>query len=162
MEPLCGDSKILLPQVVSRLGNRPAVFWLDGHWSSGETAGEEDECPLLSELETLSHRQGDVILIDDARLFLSVPPAPYRPDKWPTLPEIARLLTSQPNQPFVQIIDDVIFSVPATEALKERLIDYARVRSKAFEKLLARGRRRTLAQKFVQRFTGKPKAGSHA
>src|ERR1700733_6735451 len=31
VEPLCGDSKILLPQVVSRLGNRPAVFWLDGH-----------------------------------------------------------------------------------------------------------------------------------
>jgi hypothetical protein len=151
VEPLLGDSKNLLPKVVPRLANKPAVFWLDGHWSGGETAGEDDECPLLSELETLSQRQGDVILIDDARLFLSAPPAPHRPEQWPTFPEIARLLTKQPNPPFVQIIDDVIFSVPATEALKQRLIDYGRVRSKVFEKLLAKGRKRTLIQKFKQR-----------
>jgi hypothetical protein len=150
VEPLYGDSKTLLPEVVPRLGSRPAVFWLDGHWSGGETAGEDDECPVLSELETLSHRQGDVILIDDARLFLSAPPAPHRPDQWPTFLEIAQVLAKQPNQPFVQIIDDVIFIVPATETFKRRLIDYGRER---FQALLARGRKRTLAQKFIQRFS---------
>ncbi|HEV3271364.1 MAG TPA: hypothetical protein VGZ93_04200 [Candidatus Methylacidiphilales bacterium] len=151
VEPLYGDSKDLLPEVVSRLGDKPAIFWLDGHWSGGETAGENDECPLVSELETLSHRRGDVILIDDARLFLSAPPAPHRPEQWPTFAEIAGLLTKQPHQPFIQVIDDVIFSVPGTEALKQRLIDYGRERSKVFEKWVAKGRKPTLGQKIKHR-----------
>jgi hypothetical protein len=152
VEPLRGDSKILLPQVISRLGGAPAVFWLDGHWSSGETAGEEDECPLLGELEALVQRRGDIILIDDARLFLSTPPAPYRPDKWPTITEISRLLTHQAEQPFVQIIDDVIFVVPAHPELKKCLIDYGRLRAKAFQKMLGRARKRTLREKIKHRF----------
>jgi hypothetical protein len=151
VEPLYGDSKILLPQVIAKLGGRPALFWLDGHWSGGETAGENDQCPLLSELETLKDRRGDILLIDDASLFLSVPPVPHDPAQWPTLPEIVRLLMKPSGQPYVQIIDDVIFSVPAEEKLKNRLIDYARVRSKAFGKLLTRGRRPTLGQKIKLR-----------
>jgi len=160
VEPFFGDSKNLLREVVSRLGNQPAVFWLDGHWSGGETAGKNDECPVLSELDTLGHRQGDVILIDDASLFLSAPPLPHQPDQWPTFPEIVNVLPKPPNQPFVQVIDDVIYIVAATKPLKERLIDYARERSQAFSDSLARGRKRTLAQKFVQRFTGKGKTAS--
>jgi len=157
VEPLLGDSKARLPEVVARLDKRNAVFWLDGHWSGGETAGEDDECPLLAELEALSSRHGDIILIDDARLFLFAPPAPHRADQWPTIAEIVNVLPKPPHQPFVQIIDDVIYIVPATNPLKTRLIEYARERFKAS---LAKGRKRTLGQKLMQRLTGKPKAKS--
>jgi len=33
--------------------SRRATFWLDAHWSGGETYGEQDECPLLEELKII-------------------------------------------------------------------------------------------------------------
>jgi len=131
VEPILGDSGVVLPQVVSRLGNQPTVFWLDGHWSFGVTAGENNECPLLAELGALRQRQGDVILIDDARLFLSAPPVPHDPSQWPTLTEIVFLTMKDPNQLFLQIVDDVIFIVPPTEKIKLRLTEYASMRAHA-------------------------------
>jgi hypothetical protein len=151
VEPLFGDSKTLLPQVMAQVGDRPAIFWLDGHWSGGETAGENDQCPLLAELQTLKNRHGDIILIDDASLFLSVPPVPHDPAQWPTLADIFRLLERPAAQPYVQVIDDVIFSVPADEEIKSHLIEYGRARFKAFGKLLARARKPTFSQKFKKR-----------
>src|SRR5260221_11101017 len=35
VEPLLGDSRKVLPDILAKLGGRPAVFWLDGHWSGG-------------------------------------------------------------------------------------------------------------------------------
>jgi hypothetical protein len=151
VEPLFGDSAKLMPEVVARMGDRPALFWLDGHWSGGETAGEKDECPLIAELETLRPRPNDIILIDDACFFLSAPPAPHDPDQWPTLPDIVRLLTKPSHQPYVQVVDDVIFSVPAEEKIKARLVEYARSRFTAFHQLIAKGKKRTLGQKLQQK-----------
>ena len=45
-----GDSRDVLPIIVDGLKDERAVFWLDGHWSGGTTAGAQDECPLLGEL----------------------------------------------------------------------------------------------------------------
>ena len=45
--PHLGDSKDILPQIVRDLRGQRAVYWLDGHWSGGETAGKNDECPTL-------------------------------------------------------------------------------------------------------------------
>ena len=68
-----GESPHQIRQINPRLTN--PIFWLDAHWSGGETAGIESECPLLNELnailETTLYRP--IILIDDARLFLSPP-----------------------------------------------------------------------------------------
>lgn len=52
------------------------VFWLDGHWSGGFTAGEADECPLLGELNSLCARTHDIVLIDDARFLNAAPSTP--------------------------------------------------------------------------------------
>src|SRR5437762_3175162 len=38
-----GDSRAVLKEIVPQL-DRPALFWLDGHWSGAETFGKDDEC----------------------------------------------------------------------------------------------------------------------
>ena len=118
-----GDSAEVLPQVVGQLDERPTLFWLDGHWSGGETAGESSECPIMQELDCIQPRKQDLILIDDARLFLCAPPKPHKPEHWPTIAEITARFDL--NDHFVQIIDDVIFIVPNTASLRKALVAHA-------------------------------------
>jgi hypothetical protein len=132
ISPYLGDSREVLPTIVASLGNQRAVFWLDGHWSGGETAGEHDECPVLDELACLSGRAGDIILIDDARLFLCAPPLPHKASQWPTIVEIVRTLGTFVSQPFVQIVDDVVFIVPNEAPARSHLVAYAQRRAGQF------------------------------
>ncbi|MEN9728212.1 MAG: hypothetical protein RL434_2578 [Pseudomonadota bacterium] len=127
-----GDSRIVLPEVVKGLQSEPALFYLDGHWSGGVTAGKGDECPLLEELRLLRDRSGDIILIDDARLFLSTPGGRLDPAQWPTMVEIVHALPGGGADVFMQIVDDVIFVVPRQEALMDCLTAYARERPRAW------------------------------
>ncbi len=139
--PHLGDSREILPRILGEFRGQRAVHWLDGHWSGGETAGERDECPLLDELACLSSRAEDIILIDDARYFLCAPPPPYNPSQWPTISDIVAALPGSAPKPFVQVVDDVIFSVPDSDALRNRLVAYAQRRSNSLWEELARHRR---------------------
>jgi len=67
---LQGDSGKLLPELVHQL-RTPALFWLDGHYSGGDTGKGELDTPVSIELEAIlsSSVKGHVILIDDARCF---------------------------------------------------------------------------------------------
>jgi hypothetical protein len=67
---LHGDSGQVLPQAIE-LCQGPTAFWLDGHHSGGITAGTNADVPIRNELSIIAARKdpGDVILIDDARLF---------------------------------------------------------------------------------------------
>lgn len=131
VEALCGDSRQLLPPIVNGLRDLRALYWLDAHWSGGETAGQDHECPLLDELAALAARADDIILIDDARLFLCAPPRPHRSQAWPTLPQIVRVACPDDSR-FMQVVDDVIAIVPNRPELVEALIDYAQQRAGAF------------------------------
>lgn len=70
IEFLLGDSsdvfKTLLPTI-----NDPTIFFLDGHWSSGDTGRGIKDCPLIEELGLIHDRfeSSAVIIIDDRRLF---------------------------------------------------------------------------------------------
>lgn len=130
--PHFGDSRSILPGILHEIGKRSCVLWLDGHWMGGATGGEGDECPLLDELACLSQRLQDIILIDDARLFLSAPPAPHDASQWPTIAEIVLALPESGRSHFVQVVDDVIFAVPDQAALKNCLLEFARTRSNQF------------------------------
>jgi hypothetical protein len=131
--PHLGDSRRILPQIVRDICGRRAVFWLDGHWSGGtETAGEDDECPLLEELACLSGRTEDIILIDDARYFLCAPPPPHKAAQWPTISDIVHVLPESAKKQFVQIVDDVIFIVPNEDALRNHIVKYAQRRANCF------------------------------
>ena len=146
-----GDSRTVLPRVLAEIGSQPALFWLDGHWSGGVTAGAGDECPLLDEMALLADRGDDLILIDDARFFLSAPPAPHDPACWPTLIDIVHALPDQGGRCFMQIIDDVIFIVPRKLPLVQALIAHARRRPRAWQAAAPaapfRGRRPGLARR---------------
>lgn len=64
-----GDSSKILPDVLARV-DRPALFWLDAHYSRGITARGDIDTPVADELRlVLQHPMTRAILIDDARLF---------------------------------------------------------------------------------------------
>lgn len=66
---LQGDSGKVLVELVSQINER-ALFWLDGHYSSGITSRGEKECPVFEELGSILNTQfNHVLLIDDARCF---------------------------------------------------------------------------------------------
>lgn len=132
VKPIFGNSRDLLPSIIDELGQSTAIFFLDGHWSGHETAGHGDECPLLGELESLRGREGDIILIDDARFFHCPPLEPHNPSDWPTIGEIVIALQKCQSNPYIAIVDDVIFSVPNSQALIDCFIDYSRGRSRTF------------------------------
>jgi hypothetical protein len=68
---MLGDSAKVLKAIMPLL-NRPVLFWLDAHWSTGEPElPTMDKCPLLRELQAIaSHTIKDhVIMVDDMRYF---------------------------------------------------------------------------------------------
>jgi len=73
-----GDSGKLLPVLVHQL-QTPALFWLDGHYSGGDTGKGVLDTPVSAELEAIlgSPVKGHVILIDDARCFDGTQDYPY-------------------------------------------------------------------------------------
>jgi len=74
-----GDSADVLSSILSRVSER-CVFWLDGHYSGGNTARGELEYPVLRELAQIAEHgvRDHVILIDDARMFVGDVHAPSK------------------------------------------------------------------------------------
>jgi len=110
---LQGDSGELLASLIVDF-KAPALFWLDGHYSSeffynGEyirTARAHKDTPVEKELDTLlnaSHQH--IILIDDARLFKGK-------NDYPTIKNIRKkvIAAKSPYQVFVQ--NDIIIIIP--------------------------------------------------
>jgi hypothetical protein len=113
VEFVLGASQEVLPRIVQEAGG-PALFWLDGHWSGGDTAGADRECPVLDEIAAIDagpHGAGSAILIDDARLFCAPPPPPHDPGQWPTLMQVADA-ARRVHDRHVTVVEDVIVAVP--------------------------------------------------
>ena len=107
-----GESGAELPTVVDC--TVPTFYFLDAHWSGGETAGEEHECPLLAELGALgAGHWDDCIVIDDARLFRDPPPPPHKPTHWPTFAEVAGVIRAAHPDHYVSVAGDQIIAVPS-------------------------------------------------
>lgn len=73
-----GDSGKRMPEVVAEL-DAPTLFWLDGHYSGGDTAMGDLAAPVWAELKAIfsGMKHPFVILIDDARCFTRVGDAAY-------------------------------------------------------------------------------------
>lgn len=70
-----GDSAVALAQVLEGL-QEPATFWLDGHWSAGDTARGPVTVPLLHEIRAIAAHpiKGNTLLIDDMRCWKTFNP----------------------------------------------------------------------------------------
>ena len=110
-----GKSPEILPRIATSFVKplERAMFWLDAHWSGEGTGGQESECPLLEEIAAIQGRH-HVILIDDARYFLSPPRPPHDPKHWPNIRQIIHLLRHlHPHEAvFITVHDDVIWCLP--------------------------------------------------
>ena len=108
---LYGDSSLLLKEQI-QLCEGPVILWLDAHWCGSNTFGIDDQCPILKELDSLTiYPKKDLfILIDDARLFLTVPPRPHSSSDYPSLILIMNEL--QKFESHIFVFNDVIYSLP--------------------------------------------------
>jgi FkbM family methyltransferase len=129
-----GSSPEILRELAPRLAGEGVLYWLDAHWCGSEAAGREFECPLEAELDaigTLNERS--IVLIDDARMFLSPPPPPHDCRYWPQLDTVVARLQAIGGPHRLWIINDVIvFAPPAARAA---VIDYGRTRGVDLERL---------------------------
>ena len=78
-----GDSAQVLGQILATV-EEPCLFWLDAHYSAGNTARGDLNTPVKHELEHIfgsSCAERHVILIDDARCFTGQ-------DDYPTVEEL--------------------------------------------------------------------------
>ena len=86
-----GDSAQVLPGICEELGDGGTLFYLDAHWCGGKRVGPV-ECPLLSELRCVCQRHGDVMILDNAGMILNPPPAPHRPEEWPSIGDVCAVV----------------------------------------------------------------------
>ena len=78
IEIVLGDSTQKIPAAIRACSDRRTIFWLDGHFSGGETGQGEKVCPILDEVGKIGAlmREPCVIVIDDLRLFGTDPGYP--------------------------------------------------------------------------------------
>lgn len=80
---ILGDSAVELPQLIADI-SKPTIFFLDGHFSGGNTRGPKDT-PIVEELQAIfADPEDHIVVIDDARLFGTDP-------SYPTVDEVKRM-----------------------------------------------------------------------
>ncbi|MEW6132430.1 MAG: hypothetical protein AB1591_04605 [Pseudomonadota bacterium] len=100
------DSAIALRDLVHKL-EEPALFWLDGHYSGGDTGKGAKETPIMEELEAIfSSPLPHVVLVDDARCFGSE-------KDYPTLAELETYVRGRRTDAHMFIKHDCIHILPA-------------------------------------------------
>ncbi|HTC72567.1 MAG TPA: hypothetical protein VK655_06735 [Solirubrobacteraceae bacterium] len=113
VEAIQGHSADVLSDIAA--AHTPTLYFLDGHWSAGNTVGAENECPLLDELAAIgAGHPHDCLIIDDARLFTSAPPPPHDCAQWPTIEAIFDAARLQRPQHMVTVLSDQVIAVPAS------------------------------------------------
>jgi len=110
-----GDSSEVIPHILTSL-TKPALFWLDAHYSGGITAKGKLKYPVIQELHHIFNHliHNHVILIDDARLFIGQ-------GDYPTIEELKKFVYKHWEDCVFEIRDDII-RIHQTEIVNRRVI----------------------------------------
>ena len=143
-----GDSRTELKKLMAEHKSN-SLFWLDAHWCGSNSYGEEDQCPLMEEIEIINTSKADsIILIDDARLFLSPPPLPNSSHFYPGIAEVIEKLTKTvPRE--VMVYEDVIISFP--EKIKDDFIAFMQNKITADHKKISKQHEKQYGIKKIRR-----------
>jgi len=65
-----GDSSIIFNSILPSIEEN-TIFFLDGHWSAGNTGKGQKDCPLIEEVTSIYtyFKKSAILIIDDYRLF---------------------------------------------------------------------------------------------
>jgi len=99
---LHGDSSKILPDILNQISS-PCLFWLDAHYSGGNTSKGDLETPIIGELTVIKDHKvnNHLILIDDARCFTGN-------TDYPTLDEVFRIIKTINNNYKIEVKADII------------------------------------------------------
>ncbi|MFN8369816.1 MAG: hypothetical protein U0T83_04220 [Bacteriovoracaceae bacterium] len=138
-------SKTNSPQFLTDINyvydGKPTFFWLDAHFMSQSKKDTDlDKCPLLDELNSINQIDSEsVILIDDARYFLSPPPFPNNFRNWPDFTTLIKKLFSLSSNHNLVVFNDVLVFYPSKiknelfEFISKRVFDHLKFVDKAKE-----------------------------
>ena len=98
-----GDSSFVLNEILSEVHNNSTLFWLDGHYSGGNTGMGKKQCPIYEELHAIFNHNISTkcILIDDARCFNGT-------EDYPTIEELINFVEKNTSSLKVNILNDII------------------------------------------------------
>jgi hypothetical protein len=102
-----GDSGEKLEDILGLVADERCLFWLDAHYSRGDTARGSEDTPICRELSIIGRhsRKDHVILIDDARCFGSDP-------AYPAIPMVEEIACRLFPASSFSVLDDIIRIVP--------------------------------------------------
>jgi hypothetical protein len=112
------DSTTGLEMVLGRLPAARALFWLDAHYSGGDTAKGESNTPITSELAVIlaNRERSDIILIDDLRYFWRAQPGFLQHEAllgYPSARDIVKLLNSGVHEYDCFALSDALLAIPS-------------------------------------------------
>jgi hypothetical protein len=108
-----GDSADVLQKLLKEI-SEPALFWLDGHYSSEFFVGDEfiktakgrSDTPVKEELRSiLQSSLNHIILIDDARLFTGL-------NDYPSVSKLKQMVKRSGKKYSVSVENDIIRILP--------------------------------------------------